>query len=425
MTPQDFTRPVADLVAAGKAAAAARPVSDIVDPAGNQYVDLVMGGGGVLGIALCGYTYLLEEAGIRFLRIGGTSAGSINALALAALGTPGEKKSGPLIAELAGLDIWKLVDGPSSARALVRDFLHDRSAVEKAFDVARALPAFNRTLGLNPGTYFRDWLTGVLGRAGVTTAGQLRERMRSVPPGLRFRGGKELSVEEADPHLGLVATDLTTETKAVFPLMAPCYWADPDGLDPAEFVRASMSIPYFFEPYRVAGVPQGDGARATWDRVVKTDRYPPVECVFVDGGVLSNFPIDLFHDPLSVPTAPTFGVKLGADDQPAPPFAGPVHFTVGLFNAARHALDNDFIARNPDFRQLVSTVDTGTQSWLNFDLKPDEKVALFREGAQAAVEFLRTFHWERYKETRAGMAHAHKVAPPPTAAERAGPVGAG
>ena len=37
-----------------------------------------MEGGGVLGIALTGYTYILEQAGIRFLGVGGTSAGSIN-----------------------------------------------------------------------------------------------------------------------------------------------------------------------------------------------------------------------------------------------------------------------------------------------------------------------------------------------------------
>ena len=47
--------------------------------AGNQYVDLVMEGGGVLGIALVGYTYVLEQAGLRFLGIAGTSAGAINA----------------------------------------------------------------------------------------------------------------------------------------------------------------------------------------------------------------------------------------------------------------------------------------------------------------------------------------------------------
>ena len=40
--------------------------SDIVDAHGHQYVDLVQEGGGVLGIALVGYTYVLENAGIRF-----------------------------------------------------------------------------------------------------------------------------------------------------------------------------------------------------------------------------------------------------------------------------------------------------------------------------------------------------------------------
>ena len=36
--------------------------SDIIDDQGNQYVDLVQEGGGVLGIALVGYTYILESA---------------------------------------------------------------------------------------------------------------------------------------------------------------------------------------------------------------------------------------------------------------------------------------------------------------------------------------------------------------------------
>ena len=50
--------------------------SDIIDDEGNQYVDLVQEGGGVLGIALVGYTYILETAGIRFFHLAGTSAGA-------------------------------------------------------------------------------------------------------------------------------------------------------------------------------------------------------------------------------------------------------------------------------------------------------------------------------------------------------------
>ena len=75
-----------------QAATEGKHLSDIVDDHGFQYVDFVMEGGGVLGIALTGYTYVLEQAGIRFLGIGGTSAGSINALMIAALGPPEEAR---------------------------------------------------------------------------------------------------------------------------------------------------------------------------------------------------------------------------------------------------------------------------------------------------------------------------------------------
>lgn len=59
--------------------------SDIVDSKGNQYVDFVQQGGGVLGIGLIGYTYILEQAGIRFYSLAGSSAGALNALLMASL----------------------------------------------------------------------------------------------------------------------------------------------------------------------------------------------------------------------------------------------------------------------------------------------------------------------------------------------------
>ena len=81
-----------EIVKKAKNASKNKEFSDIIDAQGNQYVDLVMEGGGMLGIALVGYTYVLEQVGIRFLGIGGTSAGSINALLVAALAEPGMPK---------------------------------------------------------------------------------------------------------------------------------------------------------------------------------------------------------------------------------------------------------------------------------------------------------------------------------------------
>jgi predicted acylesterase/phospholipase RssA len=47
---------------------------------------------------------MLEEMGIRFLRVGGTSAGSINAVFVAGLGTPAQRKSEKIIEELANVE---------------------------------------------------------------------------------------------------------------------------------------------------------------------------------------------------------------------------------------------------------------------------------------------------------------------------------
>src|SRR5918911_2826158 len=94
MRAEDFTQAdeVRGLLRELKEAHGDKAFSDVVDDEGNQYVDLVMEGGGVLGVALVGYTYVLEEMGLRFLRVGGTSAGSINAVLVAGGGAPPERK---------------------------------------------------------------------------------------------------------------------------------------------------------------------------------------------------------------------------------------------------------------------------------------------------------------------------------------------
>ncbi|MDB5307270.1 MAG: hypothetical protein JWO38_1472 [Gemmataceae bacterium] len=414
MTADDFTTPVAGLVADAVTELKDKHFSDIIDDAGHQYVDLVMGGGGVLGIALVGYTYALERVGVRFLRVGGTSAGSINALALAGLDTMGNAKSERLVEQLANLDVWSFVDGPAAARSLVKDFLHQSGLFWKAIDVAREYSQFSADLGLNPGDKFREWLSGVLKSAGISTAKDLHGRMQVIPAGLRTRAGTPLSAADADAHLAVVATDISTETKAVLPRMAELYWADPDAVDPAVFVRASMSIPFFYMPLRVAGVPQGSAAQARWTTLVGNDRFPPDECAFVDGGVLSNFPINVFHDPTKVPEAPTFGARLGGEAPPVAHFDRLVQLTMAVFNSARHALDSDFLDHNPDFRELICTIDTGSQSWLNFDLTPADKIALFGAGVESAIDFLRKFDWTKYKQIRQDLADAHKTAGTPS-----------
>ncbi len=124
LTPEDFTNEAAYFVSELKRRKEDNPAdfifSDIIDSEGNQYVDLVQEGGGVLGIALAGYTYVMEEMGIRFLSLGGTSAGSVNTLLLAAMGPPQEKKSLKILEAIVQKDFAEFMDGGEDIKLLVR-----------------------------------------------------------------------------------------------------------------------------------------------------------------------------------------------------------------------------------------------------------------------------------------------------------------
>src|SRR5438876_7277149 len=56
----------------------------------HESADLVLEGGGVKGIGLAGAVLALDEAGYRFQRVAGTSAGAIAAAIIAALNKAGQ-----------------------------------------------------------------------------------------------------------------------------------------------------------------------------------------------------------------------------------------------------------------------------------------------------------------------------------------------
>lgn len=72
----------------------------------------------------------------------------------------------------------------------------------------------------------------------------------------------------------------------------------------------------------------------------------------------------------------------------------------------RSDADDEFIRANPDYKQVVKEIPTGHHHWLNFSLEDDAKVDLFARGVEAAKEFLQTFDWENYKQTRAALLKA-------------------
>ena len=388
------------------AACAGKTFSDLVDGEGRQYVDLVLEGGGVLGIALAGYAWVLERQNLRFLRVGGTSVGALAALLLAALAPPGERRTGKVLSLLASTDLWDFVDGGGDSRDMVEALASGAGRLKLFWKGIQVLDELDERLGLNPGNALLSWLSSVMTGAGADTTARLDDLMGRLPPGFGRRDGAPLSEAQRRPRLALVAADVTTETKVVFPRMAPLYFADPGAVNPALYVRASVSIPFFFSPVRVP-VPRDEGSAARWADLASYDGPLPDVSLLVDGGVISNFPIDLFHLHGRIPSAPTFGAKLGRAHRALHDVRSPLDLGLAAFDAASHALDYDFIARHPDYRRLVTWIDTGPHSWLDFRMDDGAKVDLFVRGALAAADFLEAFDWEAYKDLRARLADGY------------------
>lgn len=442
---------IAELVDAG---IPEKRFSDVVDDQGRQYVDLVQEGGGTLGIALPGYTYVLEQMGIRFYSLAGTSAGAINTMMMAAVAPMRESKSEIIIRLMTQLydgmspDFEDFVDGPSYVQKTIRRALADEPLLSwrnpltwpRIRGLYRTLKWARAQFGLNPGGTFHAWVRSVLNDYDASTTKDLMARFQDVGS-VRVREDRtDVTEPLRPPRLALVATEITTESRILFPEMTRLFTNDEDAVHPAEFVRASMSVPGFFEPYRWRidpSIPENELRHRwkDWDRGPRfygdlTNR----EAVFVDGGVVSNFPIDVFHDRTAVPTRPTFGVKLGTDRTDAKSIDSLSSMAWQSFNTARHILDYQFLLRNEDYENLITRIETGDVHWLNFELSKDDMLHLFRAGAKAARDFLLgtkppptggdgappvkdkpklPFDWEHYKAIRKGQLATPPVNPSP------------
>jgi NTE family protein len=298
--------------------------------------DLVFEGGGVRGIGLVGAVDALTQSGYRFPRVAGSSAGAVVASLVAALQVAGEPLS-----RLA--DVMRTIDYPK--------FL-DRSFVGRVPVVGGGLSLLMSD-GVYRGAYLERLIAGLLGDLGVRTFGDLRT-------------GEE--PEQFAWSLVVTASDLSRRRLVRIPWDLGSYGIEPDAFPVARAVHASSAIPYVFEPVRVAG--------ATW----------------VDGGLLSDFPVELFDRP--DPRWPTFGIRLSA--RPGIPPTHPVHGPVSLGIAAIETLmsnqDNAYIDDPCTVRRTIF-VPANEVSPIDFDITTEQREALYQRGLQAGQQFLRTWNY--------------------------------
>ncbi|MFN8257803.1 MAG: patatin-like phospholipase family protein [Bacteroidales bacterium] len=377
--------------------------SDVTDKKGFQYVDLVQEGGGVLGIALIGYTWVLEKAGIRFFNQAGASAGAINTLLMSAIKGVDDEKSMDILTVLANQTLFDFVDGGSKVKNIIQRVLDKKSVFfPLLFSLGHLKNKLVNRMGLNPGFEFEKWMRTILENNKIQSLNQLMKKRSELPEMLYNNNGNIETIKYDFAKIAIIATDSTTKTKVDFPRMATLYWdLDKKDVHPASFVRASMSIPFFFEPFTVKDIPShGSKENKNWQDMAGYNGVIPKEIKFVDGGLLSNFPINIFHLN-SIPRKPTFGVRLSAfREQPADTSKLP-GFLGGMLEALRQQNDYDFLLKHPDYKKLICNIDADQKyNWLDFNISDENKIGLFTLGAKKAIHFIENFNWIEYKEIR-------------------------
>ena len=302
--------------------------------------DLVLEGGGVKGLGLVGAVLELMRAGYTFPRVAGTSAGSIVAAFLAA---------GATADGLAGI-----------MQRLDYSRVPDRGGVP---GLGEGIGLLGRS-GVHPGNYIHGFVRDELEQLGVTTFADLKRRDAEQPY-----------------KLVVTATDITRGRLLRLPWDYKLLDLDPDAQLVADAVRASISIPLFFEPVQLG------------DRTV------------VDGGVLSNFPIEIF-DRTGAPRWPTFGVKVipDAPEATALVFPGlplpqlpPLRLLTQVVTTALLGHDQTYLDQ-PCVRRRAIQVDTRAVGIVEFHADEGKRAQLVANGERAAREFLAAWNWKRYQE---------------------------
>ena len=330
----------------------------------EQFRNLVFEGGGVKGIAYVGAMQVMDLRGALqgIRRVGGTSAGAINALVFA-----------------LGYDI------PSQRQILEStDF---RQFMDDSFGVIRDIRRLATDFGWYKGDFFSTWI----GRL-------IKERFgneRATFSDLRAAGR---------PDLYVIGTNLSTGYAEVFSAER-----HPD-MPLATAVRISMSIPLFFAAVR-------HGARND---------------VYVDGGVMQNYPVKLFDRVSYIDTAKepqaarntdyynrenarflldqpgrspyvynrqTLGLRLDTREEIAlfrynePVEGKPIRrftdYARCLVGAVMQVQENQHL--HSDDWQRTLYIDTLDVKTTDFDLSEEKKNALIHQGIQGAENYFRWF----------------------------------
>lgn len=287
-------------------------------------IDGVFSGGGIKGLALVGAYEEIERRGLRFVRLAGTSAGSIVAALIAAGYTSKE--------------IYQLVSDVNM------ELMLDARKSIIPFAFYKWLSVYWK-LGLYKGVEFEKWMTEILAAKGLRTFSDL-------PP----------------KTLRLVASDISNGKMIVLPDDLEKYGISPGSFPIAKAIRMSSSIPYFFEPVKIRS---RDGIN-----------------VIVDGGVLSNFPMWLFDQENVQKLRPVLGITLSANEYEHKKhnIKNAIQLFTALFETMKDAHDSRYISKK-HVKNIIFIPTEGILP-VDFHLAEEKRQELFALGKEHAKIFL-------------------------------------
>ena len=309
------------------------------------------------GMALGGAVAELIRGGYGFARVAGTSAGAIVG-ALVAAGI-GERE---LAGAMERLDYARVPDRGPPRIPIISE------GISVLFDG-----------GAYEGDYIREFVRAELERLGVRTFADLRREDRGADANLApFQHYK----------LVVMATDVSRGRLLRLPWDYRLLNLDPDEQLVADAVRASIAIPLYFEPVTLRDGSSGEPT------------------ILVDGGVLSNYPIEIFdRTDARPPRWPTLGVKIipGLPDGDATlfpqfvvPHLPPVKLLERVVATAIVGNDQTYLER-PCVRRRTISVDTSAVGVVEFDASREQRATLVANGAAAVRRFLAQWDWEGFK----------------------------
>ncbi len=309
----------------------------------HEPCDIVLEGGGVKGTGLVGALQQLADAGYQPQRVAGTSAGAIVGSLLAAGMSPDD-----MVATMQQLDYAKFQD---------EGFIDKLGLPGKVTSLV-----FEK--GVYEGKYLQSWLAAQLEGLGVRTFADLKLTdawAQELPPEQRYK-------------LVVIVSDVSRGRLVRLPWDYASYGLDPDEQLVAHAVRASMSIPFFYEPVTLKG------------------NY------LVDGGLLSNFPVAIFDDHTPWPT---FGIKLSAKADALTkmnPVTNPLQYAMAILSTATNAHDAMHID-DPCTQMRTIFVDTFDIKATDFAISKADQARLLESGQKYAKAFLKTWDFAKYKNT--------------------------